>query len=172
MELLDRLAHFIVPPRVHRHRYSGVFAPNSPLRAQVIFSAGPDEALEARLTEAAQQMGLIAVDSEESNNKQTEDGDKAQRLVQDKCEEKYHAKADAKANRRYSVMWAMLIARIYERLPLKCHCGQSLKIIAFITQPVVVEKILDHLGEPTQPPPIAPARDPPEQQVDRTAILL
>jgi hypothetical protein len=35
LELLDRLALLIPPPRRHRHRYHGVFAPNAPLRAQV-----------------------------------------------------------------------------------------------------------------------------------------
>ena len=31
-EFLDRLAAVIPPPRKHRHRYHGVFAPNHPLR--------------------------------------------------------------------------------------------------------------------------------------------
>jgi len=35
MQLLDRLAALIPPPRRHRHRYVGVLAPNSPLRAAV-----------------------------------------------------------------------------------------------------------------------------------------
>jgi hypothetical protein len=32
LELLDRLAALVPPPRIHRHRYFGVLAPNSPLR--------------------------------------------------------------------------------------------------------------------------------------------
>jgi hypothetical protein len=35
LELLERLAALIPPPRLHRHRYHGVLAPNSPQRAQV-----------------------------------------------------------------------------------------------------------------------------------------
>jgi len=35
LELLDRLAALVPPPRVHRHRYFGVLAPNAPLRAAV-----------------------------------------------------------------------------------------------------------------------------------------
>ena len=35
VELIDRLAALIPPPRVHRHRYHGVLAPNAPLRAAV-----------------------------------------------------------------------------------------------------------------------------------------
>nr|MBA3507079.1 transposase [Betaproteobacteria bacterium] len=35
LQLLDRLAALMPPPRVHRHRYFGVLAPNSPLRTAV-----------------------------------------------------------------------------------------------------------------------------------------
>jgi len=35
VELIDRLAALIPPPRLHRHRYHGVLAPNAPLRAAV-----------------------------------------------------------------------------------------------------------------------------------------
>ena len=33
LELIDRIAQRMPPPRTHRHRYYGVLAPNSPLRA-------------------------------------------------------------------------------------------------------------------------------------------
>ena len=32
LELIERRAALIPPPRVHRHRYHGVLAPNAPLR--------------------------------------------------------------------------------------------------------------------------------------------
>ncbi len=32
LELLDRLAKLITPPRIHKHRYCGVLAPNARLR--------------------------------------------------------------------------------------------------------------------------------------------
>ena len=35
LELLDRLAALVPPPRVHRHRYYGVLSPNAPLRHAV-----------------------------------------------------------------------------------------------------------------------------------------
>ena len=41
MQLLDRLAALIPPPRKHRHRYFGVPAPNSPLREAVTALAQP-----------------------------------------------------------------------------------------------------------------------------------
>ncbi len=42
MELLDRLAALIPPPRRHRHRYAGVLVPNSPLRSAVTALVRPD----------------------------------------------------------------------------------------------------------------------------------
>ena len=56
----------------------------------------------------------------------------------------------------------MLLARIYESAPLACpQCGADMRIIAFVTDGVSVRGILEHIGEPAQPPPIAPARGPP-----------
>ena len=49
------------------------------------------------------------------------------------------------------------------RFPLTCpHCSAEMRIIAFITESVVVRAILEHIGEPATPPRIAPARGPPE----------
>ena len=39
LELIDRIAQLVPPPRTHRHRYYGVLAPNSPLRATPTISA-------------------------------------------------------------------------------------------------------------------------------------
>ena len=41
LELIERLAALIPPPRLHRHRYHGVLAPNAPLRVQVTAWARP-----------------------------------------------------------------------------------------------------------------------------------
>lgn len=59
-------------------------------------------------------------------------------------------------------LWAMLLARIYEAFPLACPiCHAEMRIIAFINETATVKKILEHIGEATQPPRIAPARGPP-----------
>jgi len=59
-------------------------------------------------------------------------------------------------------VWALLLARIYEVLPLVCpKCSGEMRIIAFINDGLVIRKILDHMGEPTSAPRIAPARGPP-----------
>ncbi len=53
--------------------------------------------------------------------------------------------------------WARLIKQVYEVDPLVCpRCGGAMRILAFIEQPEVIEKILIHLGlwpAPAHSPP-------------------
>ncbi|MCH7935445.1 MAG: transposase [Gemmatimonadetes bacterium] len=49
-EFLERLALLIPPPRIHRHRYHGVLAPNSRLRSPVIGLGGEQGAVEHHLS--------------------------------------------------------------------------------------------------------------------------
>ncbi len=43
--------------------------------------------------------------------------------------------------------WARLIQKVYEVDPLECpECGARMKVISFINDPVVVRRILEHLG--------------------------
>ncbi len=59
--------------------------------------------------------------------------------------------------------WAMRLARIDEVFPLLCpRCGAPMRIIAFVTDTASVTRMLQPLGEPTPPPPVSPARGPPE----------
>jgi hypothetical protein len=54
------------------------------------------------------------------------------------------------------------MARVGEEFPLLCPaCGGDIRLIAFITEPGPIRKILTHLGEPLEPPPVSPARGPP-----------
>ncbi|TVR66750.1 MAG: hypothetical protein EA422_01335, partial [Gemmatimonadales bacterium] len=41
LELLERLARLVPPPRIHRHRYHGVLAPNARLRSAVVSIGRP-----------------------------------------------------------------------------------------------------------------------------------
>jgi hypothetical protein len=61
--------------------------------------------------------------------------------------------------------WAALLARIYEVFPLICpSCQTPLTFIAFLTDPLPITKILAHIGQPTSPPPLHPARGPPQTE--------
>ena len=59
-------------------------------------------------------------------------------------------------------LWAQLLARIYGVFANKCsRCGGRVRLVGFITEPATVRQILEHVGEPTSAPAIAPARSPP-----------
>ncbi len=54
------------------------------------------------------------------------------------------------------------MARVRYEFPLKClTCGGDIRRIAFIPEPGPIRKILTHLGEPLEPPPVSHARGPP-----------
>jgi hypothetical protein len=69
----------------------------------------------------------------------------------DSCEkEKTHA---------HKYRWSELMARIFAVDVLQCPgCGSRMRILAAIEDPAVARKILDCLGLPSRPPPVAPAR--------------
>ena len=141
LELLDRLAKLITPPRIHKHRYCGVLAPNARLRGAVIESAGPAGATLQVLQEAREKMGLQEVDP--SGTEPT-----------------------SGIRHNAARCWALLLARIYECLPLQCpRCGEPMRIIAFILEPPVIKRILRHVGEPVEPLAILPARSPPQGEI-------
>jgi hypothetical protein len=90
LELIERLAALIPPPRLHRHRYHG--------GAGTKFAAA----------RAGHCLGTAANPA----------------LVR--------TAASGRSPARY--LWALLLARIYEILPLRCtQCGAQMRIIAFIT---------------------------------------
>lgn len=139
LELLQRLARLIPPPRIHRHRYHGVLAPNAKLRTQVIALGRSD------LDEGVE----TATDEDEATQTATSssviDG------------------PGPSPRRSARIRWAQLLARIYEVLPLLCpSCGGQMRILAFLTDPPVVSAILLHLDLPHRPPRVAPARGPPQ----------
>ena len=123
LELIDKIAALVPPPRAHGHRCYGVLAPNAPLRP-VVTALAPAAVPPAPISVATRDLPRHRVVA------------------------------------RY--LWAMLLARIYEAFALQCPiCHASMRIIALINGVRTVEKILDHIGEFTQPPRVAPARGPP-----------
>jgi len=130
LELLDRLARLIPPPRRHRHRYHGAmyiprWAPNAPLRAQIT----------ALLEHPADPPPT------------TDDPDPA----------------EPSTRPPHAYLWPCSSPASMKHYPLTCPvCGATLRIIAFITEAAPVHRILDHIGEPHQPPPIHPPRGPPD----------
>ena len=58
-------------------------------------------------------------------------------------------------------MWAELLARIYGVYARKCsRCGGRVHLVGFIIELAPVRQLLEHVGERTAAPAIAPARSP------------
>jgi len=151
LELLSRLAALVPPPRQHAVRYYGVLSSHARLREQVIATAGPGVAQEIRLREAARKMDIAPL-SKETSGDPRESSEPA-------CPETFPS--------TFPYTWAMLLARIYESLPLVCpRCGSSMRIIAFITNASDVKRILMHIGEASEPLPLSPSRAPPEEEFE------
>ena len=65
-------------------------------------------------------------------------------------------------------LWCILLARVYEIMPLECpDCGGQMKIIAFIKDQQSISKILRQLDKPIAVPQFVAARDPPDPEFDQ-----
>ena len=143
LELIDRIAALVPPPRTHRHRYFGVLAPNSSLRTAVTALAAPAKQVVVQTEPANTDEGAPGVVPLGHASPPTPE------LVPPKRSKAHY-------------LWAVLIARIYEVFPLLCPlCGGQMRLIAFITEGTQIRKILDHIGVDSEPPQISPARGPP-----------
>ena len=66
---------------------------------------------------------------------------------------------------RKRLTWAQLLQRVFDIDIAHCpQCGGQMKAISAITEKTVIDKILTHLGLPTDPPRVTPARAPPQQE--------
>ena len=146
-----------------------MFAPHARMRAAVVALAGPDPLLADRLCRAAREMGLdpgkLAVSSAGMPPGSIAPGGVPPSGILPPAEglSPETAASPPRKKRPASRTWAMLMARIYETLPLSCpRCQAAMKIIAFITRPDTIARILEHLGEPVRPPPVSPARASPQ----------
>jgi hypothetical protein len=130
LELMERLAALVPPPKFNITRYSGVLAPGATLRPLV-----------APLEEAQDPLphhgcpGRVAAPTTDSGK------------AKEKC-----------GGRLRNYPWAQLMARVFGFDILLCpRCGGRMRILAAINPPDAIGKILSCLGLPTRAPPIAPA---------------
>ena len=80
-------------------------------------------------------------------------GWKAERLKASELIESYYEESSVSDQESCST-WARLIAQVYEVDPLTCsRCGSPMRILAVITEPEEVKKILRHLVKVGRPPP-------------------
>jgi hypothetical protein len=138
-DFLRRLACLIPPPRTHQLRYHGVFSPSSPRR---------------------KRLPPPPVSPQHVAHPETDERQAASEPPQTATDDKPHS-----LSRR--IKWAHLIKRVFKKdLEVCPHCGGGRLLIAFITDDAAVHKILSHVGLPTEPPPVAAARAPPQLEFD------
>ncbi len=136
VEFLRRLTTLIPPPRVHLTRFHGAFAPRARVRAAVV-----------ALAPGAPAAAVADPDDTAADT----------------------ADADAPAARRARVRWAALLARVFSIDVTRCAdpaCGGRASIIAWITDPDVIHKLLAHVGIELHPTITPLARPPPPAQLD------
>lgn len=74
-----------------------------------------------------------------------------------------HSALTEEVSLKIRYLWCILLARVYEIMPLQCPCcGGQMKIIAFIKDQHSISKILTQFDEPIEAPQYMTARGPPE----------
>lgn len=132
LELMERLAVLVPPPRFHLVRYYGILAPAAGWRDAVV-PASPEELPHkgARAQEGSSADGAA----------EREPGGEA---------------AGKPRGRR--VPWAELLSRVFAVDALTCpRCARPMRILAAIQSPEAIRAILECLGLPSRAPPVAAA---------------
>lgn len=136
LEFLERLVPLIPRPRLNLIHFHGVLAPRSRLRSLVVPrpNAVDDGCGHGGLVEPEVQVLPVPAPPE------------------------FALRQLSKRT------WAQLISRVFQSDPLECPACPSgrLRLVAFITHPETIYKILRAMKLPTDAPAPAPARPPPE----------
>jgi hypothetical protein len=70
------------------------------------------------------------------------------------------------SHRSVYIPWALLAKKTFKEEIDRCpKCQGKMKLKALVQEPENIARFLRHLGEPTEPPPLAPARAPPYWKV-------
>jgi len=170
LQFLKRLAALLPAPYQNLTRYHGVFANRSrfrpllPLPPQATAASSPEanahRCAPNKLDEArpGQQIDLPLKEPDASLDPGDLGAASAPGAADDPGASEV-ALLDPPAVRPRRMPWASLLMRSLGVDALQCpHCQSQMVLLALITAPRVVAKILDHLRIPSTPPPLAPAR--------------
>jgi hypothetical protein len=166
-ELMARLCALVPPPRYPLLRYSGVFSaahtwrklvvPRPPSRAHRVCRARPSgepspaRAAAADPAQAPELLDKDPIDSRSSLSSPFVLSDPQLRRLLDGLLLMKRSTAD----------WALLLRRSHGIDVLDCpKCHGRLRLKAALTDQTQVRRFLEHLGRPSEPKPLAPARDP------------
>ena len=182
LDFLRRLARLIPAPRVNLVRYHGAFSSNSPLRDRIVPRVPKPRCTCKHAKSAAGDAGDKTAESPDSPPATGAVAEQAGASVlmsasvvlnQDEIllpallGPPLSPEQQLEVRDRY-LDWASLLKRVFNEDVLLCpRCGHKpMRVIAAIDDPPLVEKILAHLGLPTERPVIAPARSPPQIDFD------
>jgi len=177
-QLLKRLAVLLPAPYQNLTRYHGVFANRSrfrpllPLPPEATATRSPDANTDSSAhrcataelvqTQPGQQVDL-PVGEPRAGLDSGNPAAAADPSVSDESGGTGYALPDSPAVRPRKLTWASLLMRSLGVDGLECpRCQSQMALLALITAPTVVTKILDHLRFPSCPPTLAPARSTPE----------
>jgi hypothetical protein len=148
LEFPDRLADLAPPPRKHRRRCHGVCAANHKLRRAVTALAIGDVGKRREAATDRQAVGGHAAG-----------GDVAGGDAADDCGDSRDKPRSHDASR---IPWAKLVTQLSKEFPReRPGRGGDLRLIPCLRDPGPIRKILAHLSEPLETPPLAAARGPP-----------
>ena len=127
-DFISRLAALVPAPRVHLRTFHGVLGPAAKWRALIVASADCEPVTCGHLPDSS----LPNSDPEVQLSQQSA------------------------LPKRKNYSWSELLKRVFD-IDLVCErCGGTVRLIATIHPPDATEKILNCLGLPSKPPPIAP----------------
>jgi hypothetical protein len=130
-DFIARLAALVPRPRINLTRYHGVFAPNSPMRRAIV----PAPARVRR-----RRKGNDSATAPATRQSSTTD-----------------SRSDCNDPPTAPLTWAQRLKRVFEIDITLCPlCGGQLRVIADVTDPDLIRKILDHVH--SRAPPRLPAR--------------
>ena len=158
MELLERLAALVPPPRAHQVRYHGILGPCASNRDRI--APGPralptiatsrEAAVPAATRPASDCLPSIAATVDFAPEATLPASGSLDSLANG-------VPPDTRRPRRLS--WAQLIQRVFAADVLQCpKCSGRLRILAAVHSPAAVQAILECLSLPSRAPPNAPAR--------------
>ncbi len=176
LELLERLAVLVPPPRIHQVRYHGLLGPAALRRSQIVpggrlpnshrtdLCAHPTRREASMPPPPSPPASLLPSHADDR-------GGQGQDLPRDapippspRFPQTPQGRSFPSAGRPpdafgRSLPWAELLKRVFAVDVLGCpRCGGRMRILAAIQTPEAIRAILDHLGLPSRAPPLAPAR--------------
>ena len=165
--LLGRLAAAVPRPRVHGIHYHGLFAAHAHGRAALVGR----RAAKGNVSSAASKPPPCAEVPAVSGQPPLPEAPPAHPVWPtapgDGARDGHPPVPPPLTDRSRRLPWAELLRRVHKVDVETCkRCGGRVEIIAYITEPTTVSRILGHLDLPTEPPLRAPARAPPQLDLE------